>query len=308
LDWRIQEIHRRRVDADFLPKEEKEIQNEVNFFMTTQKLVIPSRIKYAFFDVDGTIMNSGHRISEATATSILSFKKRGGQYGLASGRPFFGAKKIIQALEVSGPSVFFSGALAVIPGKNQILLQEAVSPTDAASVLEFSRMHDLFIELYTQEGYFIDKGSNWAAIHAQYLGEEPKVTSLDRMIQNERILKLEFIARNSAEEKLLREYGTKNPNLVFGYGFGAAHPGTPFVNVTSTKASREAAFACILSHLGIAAEEIVAFGDAEADIPFLKLAGLGVAMGNANERVKAAADFVTKSVAEDGVSFVLDQL
>ena len=55
-------------------------------------------------------------------------------------------------------------------------------------------------------------------------------------------------------------------------------------------------------------EEVVAFGDAENDIPMLRAAGVGVAMGNADPAVKAAADMVTLSNNEDGIAFALDQL
>ena len=58
--------------------------------------------------------------------------------------------------------------------------------------------------------------------------------------------------------------------------------------------------------LGIDPVETVAFGDAENDIPMLRAAGIGVAMGNAAARVKAAADEITKSNNEDGIACWLE--
>lgn len=55
-------------------------------------------------------------------------------------------------------------------------------------------------------------------------------------------------------------------------------------------------------------EEVVAFGDAENDIPMLRAAGVGVAMGNADPAVKAAADMVTLSNNEDGIAYALEKL
>lgn len=60
-----------------------------------------------------------------------------------------------------------------------------------------------------------------------------------------------------------------------------------------------------LERYGLKAEETIAFGDGENDIPMLKIAGTGVAMGNAKQLVKEAADHVTLSVREDGVSAAL---
>ena len=60
--------------------------------------------------------------------------------------------------------------------------------------------------------------------------------------------------------------------------------------------------------LGITKEEVIAFGDSHNDIPMLKTAGMGVAMGNAHPDVKAAADYITLSNNEDGIAAALDTL
>ena len=59
--------------------------------------------------------------------------------------------------------------------------------------------------------------------------------------------------------------------------------------------------------LGITAEEVVAFGDMPNDVPMLRWAGLGVAMGNAHPEAVAAADEVTATKADDGVARVLER-
>ena len=60
-----------------------------------------------------------------------------------------------------------------------------------------------------------------------------------------------------------------------------------------------------LDHVGIKPEEIIAFGDAENDLDMIRFAGIGVAMGNGKEEVKAAADFVTADIDDDGIEKAL---
>ena len=60
--------------------------------------------------------------------------------------------------------------------------------------------------------------------------------------------------------------------------------------------------------LGISPAQVIAFGDAENDIPMLQAAGMGVAMGNAAQKVKEAADFVTRSNNDDGIAYALARL
>ena len=61
----------------------------------------------------------------------------------------------------------------------------------------------------------------------------------------------------------------------------------------------------IENRIGVRYEETMAFGDGGNDIPIIREAGIGVAMGNANESLKAVADNVTSSVEEDGISQAL---
>ena len=60
-----------------------------------------------------------------------------------------------------------------------------------------------------------------------------------------------------------------------------------------------------LDIIGIKPEEIIAFGDAENDLDMIRFAGIGVAMGNGEEAVKAAADYVTADIDDDGIEKAL---
>ena len=62
----------------------------------------------------------------------------------------------------------------------------------------------------------------------------------------------------------------------------------------------------MLKHQGLKKEETIAFGDGGNDIPIIQEAGIGIAMGNANESLKHVADYITASVDEDGISKALD--
>ena len=64
----------------------------------------------------------------------------------------------------------------------------------------------------------------------------------------------------------------------------------------------------ICTVLGIAPAQVISFGDAANDIPMLREAGMGVAMGNAADAVKAAADMVTLSNNDDGIAAALEKL
>ena len=81
------------------------------------------------------------------------------------------------------------------------------------------------------------------------------------------------------------------------------HPGG--VDVIAKGGGKRAAVARYLEENGILPEETIAFGDGENDMEMLQLAGIGVAMGNAEEQVKEIADYVTADIDEDGIAKAL---
>ena len=80
------------------------------------------------------------------------------------------------------------------------------------------------------------------------------------------------------------------------------------ITLTADGATKGTALTAACRHLGIDPGEVVAFGDAENDLEMFKLAGASVAMGQADDTVKAAADFVSRANYEDGVAYALQQL
>lgn len=80
------------------------------------------------------------------------------------------------------------------------------------------------------------------------------------------------------------------------------------IDILPKDGGKGAGLLAAMERYGLAADEIMAFGDGENDLPMLKLAGTSVAMGNSVEPVKALADYVTASVDEDGVSKALRYL
>ena len=80
------------------------------------------------------------------------------------------------------------------------------------------------------------------------------------------------------------------------------------VDVNDRYMNKSVGIARVLHHLDIAPEQSIAFGDNLNDLEMLSYVGMGVAMGNAVEKTKNTADFVTKPIHEDGISYALEQL
>ena len=84
------------------------------------------------------------------------------------------------------------------------------------------------------------------------------------------------------------------------------HPA--FTDIVSSANSKASGMEAICRHYGIRQEDTIAFGDGGNDIDMLQWAGIGIAMGNADDTVKQAADMVTTSVDDEGIEHAIDIL
>ena len=86
---------------------------------------------------------------------------------------------------------------------------------------------------------------------------------------------------------------------------GRWHPA--FTDITSADADKGKGLQAMAEYLGLDISETMAFGDGGNDISIIREAGVGVAMGNAGDNLKAVADYITTSVDEDGVKNALEK-
>lgn len=102
-----------------------------------------------------------------------------------------------------------------------------------------------------------------------------------------------------ANEEMMEKYIRAFPDL----SFQRWHP---FIaNVLQKEVSKSLAIMKVLEFFEIEPSEMVAFGDGNNDIDMLELAGLGIAMGNGTDELKAISDFVTRKSSEDGIGYAL---
>lgn len=267
-----------------------------------------SQIKAVFFDIDGTLVNKDHAISLQTRHAISELIKQNITVSLATGRPYFGATQIMSELGVNGPSLFYAGALIVEPHQGTPLFAKTIEPKVLQTLIEEVSRKQLYCELYTHSDYYISQASKFADIHTEYLQRSPQIVPFDKLLETEFILKVGFtVERGSPQEISLRETLARFSTLHFATAAGASHPHLLWGSATHKDASRENAFKFLTALMNISPKEAIAFGDGESDIPFLKLAGIGIAMGNSPECVKNAALIVTKSVDSEGVPYAISR-
>ncbi len=250
-------------------------------------------IKSLFFDIDGTLCSlKTHEIPESTVRAITMAKARGVKIFISTGRPIqiinnIGAiEHLVDGYITTNGAYCFVGDTAV-----------CCTPIPTADVLTLT-------DDAVAEGYpCIIAGDRGIAVYGnareivdRIFRGELNVSNLDidrpaDEVLKGNVLQVTSFCSQEQEERLMAH--------VTGCVSARWHPA--FTDITADGADKGKGLAAMARHLGLDISETMAFGDGGNDLPIIRRAGVGVAMGNAGDDVKAVADYITTSVDDDGV-------
>ncbi len=265
-------------------------------------------IRLAFFDIDGTLLDSHGQIHPHLYSAIAGLKSKGIKTAIASGRPYFAARFLVDELGINDAGMFYTGAHLFEPRSQQTLLEVPLPVADALAVVQAAQALDLYLEVYTPSGFYLQEQTEISRVHAAHLRVKPEIDDLAAVAMRNSISKLLVGVNHVTQGDKIAILEKQFPQLIFARAYLAAYPDWQFASVISGAATKQGAFDFLLHHHQLKPHQVIAFGDAESDMDFLQMAGIGVAMGNANDNVKAVADWVSKTADEAGVAYALGQL
>jgi Cof subfamily protein (haloacid dehalogenase superfamily) len=263
-------------------------------------------IKLMAIDLDGTLLNSQHQMTEKTEKALKSAIAQGVKVVLATGKTRFSGNKIIEALGLTTPGVYLQG-LAVHYHDNSIRHQLTLNPDVARRVITFAEDRGFDVVAYSGTRILVRAIQNGAEeLHTRYHEPMPEaVGPLQNILGDTQINKLLIIKQNDPRKvtairwQLSMQLNAKEARLTQAL--------SDMLEVLPPGASKGAALKTLLKEMDVKPEEVLAIGDAENDTEMIQLAGIGVAMGNASEKLKAVAEYVVASNDEDGVAEAVER-
>ncbi len=262
--------------------------------------------KALVLDIDGTLTNSKKEITPATGQAIQDLMKRGHKVILASGRPTPGMRKYEKELELEkygGYLLSFNGARIVECDTGEILYQRLLSLTLLPGLYRFAKNNGCGLVTYLGSevisAFPKDKYVELeAAINGLPVREMEGFLEFVDFDINKCLMTAEPEKAEKLEKELQQQYGDR----------ASIYRSEPyFIEIMPENVNKAAALEKLLPVLGVTRENTVCCGDGFNDISMLRYAGVGVAMGNAQQRVKEAADYVTAANDEDGLIQVIER-
>ena len=249
-----------------------------------------NKIKAIFFDIDGTLVSfKTHEVPQSTVDALAELRKKGIKIFVATGR-MLPMVDVLDGIPFDG-YITYNGAYCVDEQHNEIyanpFLKEDLEVL--VSHLEKDPFAVSFMKKDEMTVNFIDKRVMSVANHIDVKPpreEDPRLSIRDEVFQF-------CIYVDDEKEKWLME------NVLVNHESNRWTPLFADVNVKGN--TKQSGVDQILKHYNINLGETMAFGDGGNDIPMIKHVAIGVAMGNAGENVKQAADYITDTVDNDGI-------
>ncbi len=264
-----------------------------------------TRARLVAIDVDGTLLTSDHRVSDATAAAIRRVRDRDVDVVLTTSRPPAALWPILRRLGLVEPAVFIGSQGAVTgsfssTGRLRIIDQHPI-PLDLARAAVSAALS-------------AGLAMNW------FSGQEWLVSHLDDAVRREaRIVEwvptvADLAAQPKGPDKLLAIAPSSAPATLAALvaalpaGLRAQTSNPTYLEITRADVDKASTLRTYCDQRGIPREGVIAIGDGMNDLAMLAFAGTAVAPANARPEVLAEVDLITASNDDDGVARALDEL
>lgn len=268
--------------------------------------MILMKYKILVLDLDGTLTNKKKEITEHTRETLIRAQEAGVKIVLASGRPTYGIMPLARQLELDkyeGYILAYNGGQIIDCKTGELMYENVLDPAVYPYLYECAKSNGFQILSYKDEYIISENADDQYVQHEAFLNRMPSKTVENFLdVINfpvakclivgdpEPLAQLEPVMKKELESKM---------NVFRSEPF--------FLELVPKGIDKARCLAVLLEELGMTPDEMMACGDGFNDLSMIEYAGLGVAMANAQEVVKQAANYITLSNEEDGVAHAVER-
>ncbi|MGB0562780.1 MAG: Cof-type HAD-IIB family hydrolase [Spirulinaceae cyanobacterium] len=269
-----------------------------------------SDIRLLVLDVDGTIAGPSNVVSPAVVQALQQVQARGIKVAIATGRMYCSALRFHEAIGSTEPLTAYNGAWIQQPGMIEPLLHCPLPTERVAEIIDFVEQSETWrsrveVHLYAEDMLFLSQQTPQSAAYLDRSGVPANVLDDLRSLLDRQFTK---VLLSSPDPEVITELMALFRGRYRPQELHITQSTETYLEFTQSNINKGTAIAHLAQHhYGLPLSQVMAIGDNFNDLEMIQQAGIGVAMGNAPAGVKAEADWVTRSVAEDGVALAVEQ-
>lgn len=259
-------------------------------------------IRLVAVDLDDTLLDHSQQISPRAKQAVAAAMAKGVTVTVATGRMFSSALPYARQLAIDVPLITYNGAMIRNSLSGELLLHKPIPEAEAVEVLALCRESGWYIQVYLDEVLYVKERGPNAAFYEKISGITPVEAGAGLYDLKGTPTKMLLVAEPADMPAIQAKLESR---FLGRLDFALSKPG--FLEIVQAGVNKGRALATLAERLGVRQAEVMAIGDSANDLDMLAYAGWGVAMGNAVEKVRQAANAVTGANDADGVAEAIER-
>ncbi len=259
-------------------------------------------------DFDGTLADDGQQIPESVRAAIKEYVSCGGGFTVCTGRMLKSILPIVRSLGLSGLTVAYQGTVIADIGTGKIVKNGGLSPMQCREIGLYLEELKANINAYSGDELYTNmpQGDKHIALYEKITGVTANHVGgkMSDFLSKNSLTCQKFACLVSPQER--RELYLKLVSK-FGDKYDVTCSASVLVEISPYGDDKGAALKFISDYYKVPLSRTVAAGDNLNDLSMIKAAGVGVAVGNAVDELKAAADFVSVTNNEGAIAQIIEK-
>ena len=257
----------------------------------------------AAFDLDGTLLNSQHELSDQNREALQALSDNEILVVLVSGRMHRSILPISEIIGLENPIISYNGGMVKHAITNEIYHHTPVSAPDANEIVNDCIEQNLHLNFCWNDELFVAIKNEWSDLYELRTGvPATAIEDLNRM-SDKSPTKLLIIHPAEELQPLLESFKSKYAGKLY-----VTQTQPEYIEFMNPDVTKGRALTALAEQCDIPIDSVVAFGDSYNDESLLKTAGFAIAMENGVDPIKACSDYITSSNDDNGVANAIWEL
>ena len=259
-------------------------------------------------DFDGTLIDDNQQISEKVRNSIAEYVANGGIFAVCTGRMLRSVLPRVRALGLKGLVIASQGSVIAEIESGNVIRLNGMPYKSVVEICKTLEDMNYSFNVYADNDFYtnIPKDNEYLQLYEQIVGVEGIYVGekMSDFIARERLYcqKVSVLIEKTERDALYAELKKR-----LGASFDVTCSASVLVEVSPITDNKGEALKFLAAHYNIPLDKTVAAGDNLNDLPMVKAAGMGIAVGNADPALKSVADFVSATNNDDAMAQIIEK-